>query len=163
MSCWFENQMGNRSFCWRSRASRWWATCWPSRLVSPGAITEIKRKALALLTIGIVQVTNGSLWITNQGQPQQMHGALNLTLFIPSSFAVSFAVFVYGEIFNEDGSLQKSQINGHSNYLLCRLPIFIPIPLKQLDFRKQILATSKTSMLMFRTKWNDADIQLTRF
>ncbi|TWH49280.1 MFS transporter [Sporomusa sp. KB1] len=107
-----------------------------------------KRKWLALCTLAIVLVILIFLWIINKGQPAEMQGTLNVTLVILSFFAViALMLFIFfGEIFNEDGSMQKSEIIIMLTAVICIIQItlaFATYSFKQLDFENNSLQKAK--------------------
>lgn len=107
-----------------------------------------KRKWLAVCSLAIVLVILIFLWIINKGQPAEMQGTLNGTLVILSFFAViALMLFIFfGEIFNEDGSMQKSEIIIMLTAVICIIQItlaFATYSFKQLDFENKSLQSAK--------------------
>ncbi|UNC93514.1 MFS transporter [Candidatus Contubernalis alkaliaceticus] len=129
-----------------------------------------KRKWLALLTSGIILIIMLFLWITNKGQPQHMQGSLTDVLLILGVFAVAvLLLFIFfGEIFNKDGSLQKSQILLMVTAVIFIMQVtlaFATYSFKQLEFEnnslhmsKEIYAAMKSDILSDGLQMAEADV-----
>lgn len=116
-----------------------------------------KRKCLALLTLGTILIILLFLWITNKGQPIKVQATLNITLVILSGFAViALMLFIFfGEIFNEDGSMQKNQIILMLTTVICIIQItlaFATYSFKQLDFENKSLQKAKDIFLIMKSE-----------
>ncbi len=107
-----------------------------------------KRKWLALLTFGIVLMILAFLWIINQGQPPGMRSSLDVTLAILGVCAmIALLLFIfYGDIFNPDGSMQRSQIMLILTAVICIIQLtlaFATYSYKQLDFENASLQKAR--------------------
>ncbi|MBV7272451.1 MFS transporter [Clostridiaceae bacterium UIB06] len=116
-----------------------------------------KRKCLAVLTLGVILIIVLFLWITNKGQPIKTQVTLNITLVILSGFAVvALMLFIFfGEIFNEDGSMQKNQIILMLTTVICIIQItlaFATYSFKQLDFENESLQKAKGIFLNMKSQ-----------
>jgi len=122
-----------------------------------------KRKALALFTVGIILVIMAFLGIINQAQPPQMQGALHLTLVILGGFAVGvLLLFIFfGEIFNEDGSMQRSQIMLMVTAVILIMQItlaFATYSFKQLEFKESSLQRAEEIYQLLKEDFARGDL-----
>ena len=107
-----------------------------------------KRRWLAVLTLVIIVVILGFLWVINKGQPVEMQAQLNTVLIILSCFAlVVLMLFIFfGEIFTEDGHFLKNEITFIITAVICIMQVtlaFATYSFKQLDFENKSLQKAK--------------------
>ncbi|MFA9465811.1 MAG: MFS transporter [Velocimicrobium sp.] len=124
-----------------------------------------KRKWLALLTLGIVLIVLVFLWITNKGQPESIQHTLNVTLVILGVFAIIVLMFFifFGELFNDDGSMQKSQIVLMLTAVICIIQVtlaFATYSYKQLDFENESLQKAKGIFTSIESELLNADFSI---